>query len=173
MVLSKRPPKSSPMVNPKNLMYKAQFLMKNWDDADVQWNVSLGNYEQLEKYAQQKIEEDYAAKKGTKPMKAMGLIEMSEGVQVIDVIPEPQSPLEKKEDPTEGLSKEELKAFHKEKGGVVLEDGEYNRYKFYLELLAAEQMFDASFPMVAHTTEEFAEIYKEREILVKELEKFR
>lgn len=34
-------------------------------------------------------------------------------------------------------------------------------------------MFNSSFPAIAHTTEEFAEIYKEREALVKELERFR
>lgn len=71
------------------------------------------------------------------------------------------------------MNKEELKAYHSEKGGVVLEEAEFSRYKFYLELLAAEQMFDATFPAIAHTTEEFAEIYKERELLAKELEAFR
>jgi hypothetical protein len=55
----------------------------------------------------------------------------------------------------------------------VLEEAEYKRYGFYLEMLAAEEMFNASFPAIAHTTSEFAEIYKEREILVKELEAFR
>ena len=34
-------------------------------------------------------------------------------------------------------------------------------------------MFDATFPKLAHTTEEFAEIYKEREAILKELEEFR
>ena len=71
------------------------------------------------------------------------------------------------------MSKEELHAYHGEKGGVVLEEKEFTRYKFYLELLAAEQMFDATFPAIAHTTEEFAEIYKERELLAKELERYR
>lgn len=34
-------------------------------------------------------------------------------------------------------------------------------------------MFDASFPALAHTTQEFAEIYEERELLIKELERYR
>ena len=71
------------------------------------------------------------------------------------------------------MSKEALHKYHDEKGGVVLEEAEFKRYQFYLELLAAEQVFDATFPAIAHTTEEFAEIYKEREYLAKELERYR
>ena len=107
--------------------------------------------------------------------RAMGMIEMSEDVEIVENIIDLKAKNFKVEDDPDKpkMSQEELKAFHSEKGGVVLDDKEFSRYKFYLELLAAEQMFDASFPALAHTTEEFAEIYKEREILVKELERYR
>jgi hypothetical protein len=30
--------------------HKLTYLMDNWDDADVQFNISLGNYDQMDKY---------------------------------------------------------------------------------------------------------------------------
>jgi len=38
-------PKPINITAPKKMMYKAQFMMKNWDDPDVQWNIALGNTE--------------------------------------------------------------------------------------------------------------------------------
>ena len=140
----------------------------------------------MDQYANEKLEFDKKLKELAKPEKkkskpepmphrAMGMIEMSDlddfQPTVIDVEPLPAKIPDKVEEVK--MSKEELKRYHGEKGGVVLEEEEFKRYQFYLELLAAEQVFDATFPAIAHTTEEFAEIYKEREFLAKELERYR
>jgi hypothetical protein len=99
--------------------------MKNWDNPDVQWNLSLGNTSMLEEYAQKKLIEEIVPKQPPKQQpKPMGLIEMSQAIDVSSKKPE--------------MSKDELRAYHNQKGGVVLEEDEFTRYKFYLELLAAE-----------------------------------
>ena len=108
----------------------------------------------------------------------MGMIEMSDldeyDSPIIDIEPiEKAGKIPDKIVKEAKMSKKELEKYHRDKGGVVLEDEEFKRYQFYLELLAAEQVFDATFPAIAHTTEEFAEIYKEREYLAKELERYR
>jgi hypothetical protein len=48
-------------------MYKAQFMMKNWDDPDVQWNIALGNTDQMEAYAKEKLEFDKKLKELAQP----------------------------------------------------------------------------------------------------------
>ena len=108
------------------------------------------------------------------------MIEMSDldeeeyGSPIIDIEPiNKTGKIPEKIEQEAKMSKVELDKYHGEKGGVVLEEKEFKRYQFYLELLAAEQVFDATFPAIAHTTEEFAEIYKEREYLAKELERYR
>jgi hypothetical protein len=52
--------------NPKKLMYRAKYLMSNWDDPDVQWAISLGNTEQIDKFMDQKLEQDNKARTAAK-----------------------------------------------------------------------------------------------------------
>lgn len=117
-----------------------------------------------------------AAKKAKEePKRSMGMIEMSNIAEeeAIDVTAHNDEMTIPDKIEEVKMSKEELDRYHNEKGGVVLEEQEFKRYQFYLDMLAAEQVFDASFPAIAHSTEEFAEIYKEREFLAKELERYR
>ena len=44
----------------------------------------------------------------------------------------------KEADETKGMTRAELKEYHEAKGGLVLDDDEFGKYKDYLQILAAE-----------------------------------
>ena len=73
----------------------------------------------------------------------------------------------------ENMTRDELKQFHGSKGGYVLKDEEFTKYKDWLQVLAAAKEFELAFPELAsgarYSTQEFAKLYAERQNLLTEL----
>lgn len=73
----------------------------------------------------------------------------------------------------ENMTRDELKQFHGAKGGYVLKDEEFTKYKDWLQVLAAAKEFELAFPELAsgarYSTQEFAKLYAERQNLLTEL----
>lgn len=67
----------------------------------------------------------------------------------------------------ENMTRDELKQLHGAKGGYVLKDEEFFKYKDWLQVLAAAKEFEMAFPELMsgatkYSTQEFAKLYVER-----------
>lgn len=78
----------------------------------------------------------------------------------------------------ETRSREELKKIHGPRGGYVLYDHEYQKYKGYFEIAQAAKSFNTAFPelikdgSLRYSPQEFAKLYAERKHIVEELKNF-
>ena len=83
----------------ERLAHRLAYLRQNWDDPDVQFNISLGNYEAMDKYVDESMGLTYNPKPPKKqpqstplmsaPGPKLGLIEQTQiaesKLQIIDV----------------------------------------------------------------------------------------
>jgi len=114
----------------------------------------------------------------------MGMIECFDGTKPVKSTPINAGPtktngsgmIEKVSEFEETKSRYELKHEHGPKGGYVLYDDEFDRYKGWLSTLMAASEFEAAFPEFAtnikYTTSEFSKFLVERETFVEELKRF-